>query len=287
MRSYETGDRFFRPMDVQVTRRNYRRVQARRLISVMANLLLLALLIIAAYWMWQKTQSDERFSIRDFRIAGARHTSESAVREVVAGYTGRNLFQTDLEEVSRALTALPWVQSVAIEKELPSTLVVHVTERVPVALVRTGGVHRYVGADGIPFSELSPKFGNGELPVIRDAEGPALKQCVDMLLGLREGEPGLYSRLSEIAPAQGEGFRIYDRDLDTVVYLSAEDGAEKWKVLHSIVRAEGEKLPPLEYADLRFADRVVVMPSAPMQLATDLVEKKENGAADAVPVLGE
>lgn len=50
---------------------------------------------------------------------------------------GDNLFTLDLARIKRDLELVPVVQSVAVERALPSTLRVHVTEREPVAQVVT------------------------------------------------------------------------------------------------------------------------------------------------------
>ena len=47
-----------------------------------------------------------------------------------------------------------------------------------------------------------------------------------------------------------------DRDLGAVVYANAEDLSAKYRSLYAVLQAE--RNPKIEYADLRFADRVIV-----------------------------
>ena len=52
------------------------------------------------------------------------------------------------------------------------------------------------------------------------------------------------------------GFALFDRELGAVVYANAEDISAKYRNLYAVLRAEND--PKIEYADLRFADRVIV-----------------------------
>lgn len=80
-----------------------------------------------------------------------------------------------------------------------------------------------------------------------------------MLESLRTESPEMYSRISEISPADAGTFRVWDRELGTDV-LIGEHPAGKWKTLHAIAAREGLGVGAIEYADLRFEDRVIVRP---------------------------
>ncbi|MGK2859415.1 MAG: cell division protein FtsQ/DivIB [Thermoanaerobaculia bacterium] len=261
MRTFETSsDRFFRPSDPQATRRNYRRVQAHRILAIATNVVVVFVVAAIGYWLWQRTQSDSRFAIRNIETVGAQHTSRAALDAVTKPYVGRNLFRLDIEELRRGLTALPWVSEVAIEKELPGRLTIHLVERVPVAIVSTGGALRYADAKGVVFAEVRPEFGNRELPLVVADTRAGVEGCVTFLESLRTESPELYARVSEVRPEEGETYRIFDRELRAPVLVDPADAATKWASLCAIADAEGYGPGTLEYADLRFANRVVVKP---------------------------
>ena len=71
-------------------------------------------------------------------------------------------------------------------------------------------------------------------------------------------------------------FAVFDRDLGTVVYGDASDLSEKWRTLYSIATAENFGKGEIQYADLRFADRIVLKPVHPIP----------SGAASIVPAQG-
>lgn len=253
-----TASRFLRPADVARLRRNQRRIHAQRLLLILRNAGLAATLVAGGVWAWRHTQSDERFAVRTIEIDGAVHTPRAALDVVTQRYVGLNLFQIDIARVQHDLRGLGWVRRIDIEKKLPDTLRIKITERAPVALVRTGETLRYVDDEGFDFAELSPAVGDDDLPVISDAHDAELARTVAMLRDLRARDRELYSRVSEVWPIAPRGFALYDRHIGAVVYANAEDLAGKWRNLYAVLAAENH--PKIEYADLRFADRVIVKP---------------------------
>lgn len=251
-----TASRFLRPSDVARLRRNQRRVNAQRMLKFLRNFALVAAVAGGAVWAWQHTQSAPQFAVRTIQVDGVVHTPMAALNLATGRYKGLNLFQIDIDRVQADLGGLGWVSRIDIEKKLPDTLRIKITERKPVALVRTGDRLLYVDEHGVGFAELSPRAGNDDLPIITDAHGPELARTVSLLTSLREKDRELYTRVSEVWPIAPRGFALYDRDLGAVVYANADDLSAKYRNLYAILRSENN--PNIEYADLRFADRVIV-----------------------------
>jgi cell division protein FtsQ len=251
-----TASRFLRPTDVARLRRNQRRIQVQRLLVVLRNLLVVVALIGGAVWTWRHTQSSPNFAVRKIEVVGAVHTPKAAVDLVTRRYVGLNLFQIDIARVQRDLGGLGWVRRIGIEKNLPDTLRIKITERTPVALARAGDRLLYVDGEGVAFAELAPRTGNDDLPLIVDAQGSELVRSVALLRELRERDRELYSRISEVRPVPPRGFALFDRELGAFVMADGGDLSAKWRSLYAILRAENN--PRIEYADLRFADRVIV-----------------------------
>jgi cell division protein FtsQ len=255
-----TASRFLRPTDVARLRRNQRQIHARRVFIVLRNVLLAATLVAGIIWAYRHTQSNARFAVKTIEIAGAVHTPRAALDHATQPYVGLNLFQIDIARVQHDLGGLGWVRRIDIEKKLPDTLRIKITERKPVALSRNGDSVRYVDEEGLAFAELTPSVGDEDLPVITDAHGAELLRTVALLRDLRTRDRELYSRVSEVWPIPPRGFALYDRQLGALVYANAEDIDAKWRSLYAVLQAENN--PKIEYADLRFADRVIVKQGA-------------------------
>ena len=67
-----------------------------------------------------------------------------------------------------------------------------------------------------------------------------------------------------IRPVAPCGFAVFDRELATTIYLNDDDAPSKWRNLYAIVRSEHYAKSDIEYADLRFADRIVIKPVHPL-----------------------
>ncbi len=127
----ETTQRFLRPADVARIRRNQHRIDVLRALAIARNAVLTMLVIAAIVWIWRETQSDARFAVKTIDVAGAVHTAGRDLEAVTGRYRGANLFRLDIAQVQDEIRALPWVRRVDVEKKLPDTLKITVTERRP------------------------------------------------------------------------------------------------------------------------------------------------------------
>lgn len=275
-----TASRFLRPTDLHRLRRNQRRIQVQRVLVFLRNGALAATVVAAGVWAWRQTQSDARFAVRTIEVVGAEHTPQEALDRVTQRYVGLNLFQIDIARVQQDLGGLGWVRRIDIEKKLPDTLRIKITERTPFALVRSGERLLYVDSEGVPFSELSPSVGDQDLPLIGEAEGAELARSVQLLVALKERDRELFSRISEVWPIPPRGFALFDRGFHAVVYANADDISAKYKKLYAVLSAENH--PAIEYADLRFADRVIVKAKPVIADGSDRPEIQPRAAGSSV-----
>ncbi|HEX9984382.1 MAG TPA: FtsQ-type POTRA domain-containing protein [Thermoanaerobaculia bacterium] len=255
-----TSPRFLRPTDVARLRRNQRRIQVQRLLVILRNAGVAGIVVIAAIWAWRHTQSDERFAVRTIEIEGAVHSSRAEVDAITKRYVGLNLFKMDIARVQQDMGGLAWVRRIEIEKKLPDVLRIKITERNPVALVLNGERIHYVDERGVAFAELAPEVGDDDLPIITGATGAELARSVNFLRELKQKDAEVYSRISEVSPIPPHGFLLFDRQLAAFVYANADDVSPKWRNLYALAAAEKLEKGDIEYADLRFADRIVLKP---------------------------
>ena len=253
-----TSPRFFRPADVARIRRNQRRVQFQRLGSIGGKGAIVIAIVAGSFLAYRQTQGDARFAVKTIEIAGSTHTSRAAIDAITRPYIGANLFRIDIARMQADLRSLGWVKRIEAEKKLPDTLRIRIVERTPVALAAVDGRISYVDEDGVPFAELSPAVGDVDLPMVTNAAGTELARSVALLSNLRVRDPQIYSRISEVKPVAPNGFALFDRELGAFVYAEEGDLSAKWRDLYAVARAEHLGIHDIEYADLRFAGRIVV-----------------------------
>jgi cell division protein FtsQ len=255
-----TSPRFFRPADVGRIRRNQRRIQFQRVASACGKVAIVAGVIAGSLLAYRHTQGDARFAVKTIEITGAAFTPRAAIEAITNQYIGANLFRIDIARLQADLRRLGWVKRIEAEKKLPDTLRIRIVERTPVALVSVDGRILYADENGVPFADLSPSVGDGDLPLITSAAGPELARSVVFLSDLRVRDPQIYSRISEVKPVAPNGFALFDRELGAVVYFDEGDLSARFRDLYAVVRAEHYGKHDIEYADLRFAGRIVVKP---------------------------
>jgi len=265
--AFDNTDRFLRATDAGRVRRNQRHIAIEKILAVLRNILVTVAVLAGLGWLFLHTQSDARFAVRQLQITGAVHTPRALLDAKTRPYVGLNLFRIDIARVQQDLESLSWIKRVDIEKKLPGTLRILITEREPVALLRDRDRLVYIDGEGRSIAELSANVGDDELPVISHAAGTELGRTIALLQTLRTNDAALYSRLGEVKPIAPRGFAIFDRELQMTVYVNGEDAISKWRDLYAVTLAEHLAAGSMEYADLRFADRLVVKPVRSMTVA--------------------
>jgi cell division protein FtsQ len=88
------------------------------------------------------------FSAEAIRVRGANHLTKGDVLRLSGLERGVNVFHLDPGSVADRIERDPWVARATVTKDLPSTLILTIRERFPVAVVNDGSVERLVGDDG-------------------------------------------------------------------------------------------------------------------------------------------
>lgn len=113
---------------------------ARRSALVFAGVVLSVVLLVAVFWLLSYSLSfffsrNPQFELKDILVTSDGRLSPSKLKEYAALRSGVNLFEVDFDELRANLESVPLVESVQIQRRLPDTLFVRVTERVALAQV--------------------------------------------------------------------------------------------------------------------------------------------------------
>lgn len=189
------------------------------------------------------------FRLRRVQVVGARYLRADSIVALLGVDTTRSLWDETDELVARVRTH-PQVSDVEISRRVPGTLVVTVTERVPVAFVPTARGLEPLDAAGRTL-RIDPSRVNVDLPVLARRDTAVLR-----LLGeLRERSPQIYERVSAARRA-GQGEIVLEmgavnvRAMDDV---SAERFADILPVEADLARRQAR----VAELDLRYRDQVI------------------------------
>ena len=120
------------------------RGDARRLLRWFAVLAVLAIIV----WIAQLPA----FSVKHVDVAGADRGDVAGALSAEGVDEGTPLVLIRPGDVERALLDDPWISSAAVEHRFPDTVVVEVTERVPVVNIRSAGRVLVIADDGVVVS---------------------------------------------------------------------------------------------------------------------------------------
>jgi hypothetical protein len=221
------------------------------------------------------------FAVRHVEVIGGRHLSPAAAVAASGIEPTASVFDPPLAWRT-ALLAHPLVAAVRIERRLPHTIVLHITETVPVAFARTPEL-RAIDARGriLPADHAADDM---DLPVLTfasrvSADGRAVDRrtlrVVRFLAEVQRTEPGLLGWVSE-AGTHGDGVRLVLRNAtDADVLLATHPTPERLRELHLTLadlatprvvtdtargstRAVASELSRVSRIDVRFHDQIVV-----------------------------
>ncbi len=149
--------------------------------SARAAVLVLLALIAAggAVGGYYYVTRSKHFAVRAIRFSPTSHVTAEALQARAGVALGTNLFRVDLGELARDVLQEPWIESAHARRELPSTIVVDVSERAAAAVVALGAPAEDAGtpggalyladARGAVFKRASPDEA-AALPVVTGIE---------------------------------------------------------------------------------------------------------------------
>jgi cell division protein FtsQ len=204
-----------------------------------------------------------RFALREIHADATLHVAREEILALAGAEPGDRLLSIDTDDVAARVAAHPWVASVRVRRQLPSTLVIDVVERRAVATALLGTLYLLDDA-GRPFKRATLEEADG-LPVItgvaretytldRGATEAAFREALGLLTAYR-AEDGLAARragatapatrpeLSEIHLDPRTGFSLVLFDGGGEVLLGRGDWAGKLARLDEILGALGPRGP--------------------------------------------
>ena len=207
---------------------------------------------------------DAGMTVQRIDTEGGERTTADAIRAAVGVDIGTPIFAVDLAAARDRVQAIGWVESVTVERRLPSTLHVRVVERTPVALwqrsqrlVMVDRAGAEIGAEPVSqFAHLPVVVGDGAL------------LHMPTLLDAMAADPALSRRVQAAIWIGGRRWTLhFDSGLEAKLPES-EVGAA-WARL---VREIGDRRlldEPIAVVDLRLPDRTILRARPPEPPADD------------------
>ena len=267
------ADKRFRRAHVSPTRkRGWFDVSWKRIAQMSA---LVAVGLYGCYRAAGLMSSTEALTVTRITVSGNTKLSRGEVMALLDGLRGRNMVFLNLEEWREKLTASPWVADAALRRVLPGTVDVFISERQPMGVARIGGALYLVDPLGAIIDEFGPNYADFDLPIIDGLSAPhqdgllvdaARAALAASLLTAVGKHPSLAKRVSQIDVSDQRDLMVILKGDTAMVRVGDDQFAERLQSYVDLSPALREKVPAIDYVDLRFDERVYVRPQRPGSL---------------------
>ena len=218
----------------------------------------------------------ERFLIRDprfilngseagtgatLKVVGALHASLGAVETVFASDLGRSLYLVPLDERLTTLRTVDWVRDASVARVWPNSLLIRLSERVPVAFLRLPAARfGLIDGDGVILPRVKGEFS---LPVLAGVK------VADSLAKRRDGVQRMLRAATELGSAMQYISEIDVSDPENVTVSQSGGGGilklmlgdRNFAVRYRNFQKNYDQIrthaPDANVLDLRLEDRVI------------------------------
>jgi cell division protein FtsQ len=210
--------------------------------------------------------------VRRITVHGNVRLSSGEVQAIVEGLRGSSILTADLPRYRRRLMESPWVADVALRRVLPSTVEVFVSERRPMGLCRMGSTLYLVDPHGTLIDEFGPQYSEFDLPIIDGLVGspsagrPSIDEAraelaarVIEALAVRRD---IAQRISQIDVRDAHDAVVLLQDDAALLHLGEDRFLERVQSYVDLAPALRQRVPEIDYVDLRFDERVYVRPAS-------------------------
>lgn len=198
---------------------------------------------------------DQGLVIEEILVDGRHYTDKDQLLQSLGIHQGMPILAFDLDAAQGQLLSLPWVESATVERRMPNTVFIHLTERQPMAVWQNKGALNLIDRKGavILGQDVAP-FSNLLIVVGPDAPSYA-KDLVDVLSSM----PNLQERVQSAVRVGQRRWDLYLRN-DMVIKLPEKNPEMALQKL--IELQEAQKILDQDYAtiDLRLSDRMYLTP---------------------------
>lgn len=259
------ADRRFRRSRVKPGRRRPWYARAGRVLRVLLPLLLV---VAGGLYGARAAATADVLHVDTIRIRGNKYLDSGEVQALLAGLRGQHLLLADLSPWRRRVLGSPWVADAALRRVLPSTIEVVLRERTPMAIARIQGALYLVDEGGMVIDEYGPQYARFNLPIV-DGLARTEDNCCDpartavaaRLLADVRTRPALAERVSMVDVSNPrDAVVLLERD-PALLHVGDTDFRRRLESYVELADALRERVPAIEYVDLRFGDRLYVRPA--------------------------
>ena len=219
--------------------------------------------------------------VQNVVIEGRSNTPEPLLRAAIGVTTGAPALGFSLADAQARIETLPWVEHALVERRLPDTLLVRITERHPYAIWQNQGRFSLIDRAGQVLTEQEV----GQFRSLPLVVGAGAAEHAAEVLDPLAGVPALQERV-EAAVRIGE--RRWNLRLKNGTDVLLPEGHEAAALKRLATLQDGHDLldRPLQVIDLRLPDRLSLRPQPSATAPSSAAQSGSDGATQSNPGRG-
>lgn len=237
---------------------------------IVRAVLIALVLVYAGYRAVALAFNGSLLEITKIRVQGNVRLSSGEVQTLVRDLQGTNILRANLTRSRAALMESPWVADASLRRVLPSTIEVSVSERRPFGLCRLGNQLYLIDRDGTVMDEFGPRYAEFDLPIVdglvrapRNGKASIDEDRAELaarVVDAIQDSSELTKRVSQIDVSDvHDAVVILDND-PALLHVGDERFRERLQSYLQIADTLRERIPDIDYVDLRFEQRLYVKP---------------------------
>ncbi len=192
--------------------------------------------------------------VQNLMLEGRKYTNQAEImRAIGLQDTKMSMFMVDISAMQQRIAHLGWVKNVRISRTYPDTLYVHITERIPVAVLQRKGTFTLIDGEGMHIGQDNiDQFSHLKVLLGEDVE-TQVSTFFDFINTDTNLKPIVQS-------AEYISKRRWDVILqgDIRVHLPAKNPKQAWVLLGQLVQKKDLLARSIDTIDLRIEGRVSI-----------------------------
>jgi cell division protein FtsQ len=238
-------------------------------LTLVTGLAKMVLVVACSYGIFSSyrfiTQSP-RFNINEINLVGHQRLSNEELSPWIGSIIGKNIFQLELDGISKRLVEHPWIQSASARRVFPQGIYVEIKERTPFAKIQMEQVYVMDNYGVLLGSDLR---GANKLPTITgikmknpkigsNVAGEEIIRGLKMMHSLNQLSIFKKNPIDNVHISSRYRITFSTHTQDIKVHMRPEIAEESFKNLVLALGAIEKNEKDLSYIDLSFKNRVVV-----------------------------
>jgi cell division protein FtsQ len=248
------------------------------------NVLLLLLLCVMGFEIYQYVFYSPRFDLKQVTFSGSRFANIENLKGALEQGFPKNLICIDLAKLRRVVERDPWVLHCQVRRVLPDMLIIDLQERQPAALAGIQDSIHVVDQEGKILDRYSARYGKFDLPLVKglawDDHGNTGEANHRRMILFLQAMADLDSQGDQFTRLISEADVSDDQDLiitpldDTVrIHLGRQDFLKRFRIHQeklSLYKDMKEKYGGIDSIDLRYEKQIVYQPMSGEENAAPL-----------------